>query len=186
MLSAKWRLFGLAPNVMMCSNVWNLICHILSHVIILIMQINLKCSMRKTLVIYILPSACLRCSLFSPISLYQFMGLHAVIWLSSLEILEKIVVIHIDIINLKEWSLSLNAINVSSRRGNMSFIYSMACMGCRADSRIAPSQWGAVFLCNDVSHWLGARLESALGWVKWTATKVQISCCQSSFIILLI
>ena len=32
----------------------------------------------------------------------------------------------------------------------------------RADSRFAPSQWETVLLCNDVSHWLGASLESAL------------------------
>ena len=33
---------------------------------------------------------------------------------------------------------------------------------CRADSRFAPSQWETALLCNDVSHWLGAGLESAL------------------------
>ena len=32
----------------------------------------------------------------------------------------------------------------------------------RADSRFAPSQWEMALLCNDVSHWLGASLESAL------------------------
>ena len=32
----------------------------------------------------------------------------------------------------------------------------------RADSSFAPSQWETVLLCNDVSHWLGASLESAL------------------------
>ena len=31
-----------------------------------------------------------------------------------------------------------------------------------ADSRFAPSQWEMVLLYNDVSHWLGASLESAL------------------------
>ena len=30
-----------------------------------------------------------------------------------------------------------------------------------ADSRFAPSQWETALLCNDVSHWLGASLESA-------------------------
>ena len=33
----------------------------------------------------------------------------------------------------------------------------------RADSRFVPSQWETALLCNDVSHWLGASLESALG-----------------------
>ena len=31
----------------------------------------------------------------------------------------------------------------------------------RADSRIMPNQWETALLCNDVSHWLGANLESA-------------------------
>ena len=36
-------------------------------------------------------------------------------------------------------------------------------IGSRADSRFAPSQWETVLLCNDLSDWLGASLESALG-----------------------
>ena len=41
----------------------------------------------------------------------------------------------------------------------------------RADSRFAPSQWETALLCNDVSYWLGASLESALlitsfSWMK--------------------
>ena len=32
----------------------------------------------------------------------------------------------------------------------------------RADPRFAPSQWETALLCNDVSHWLGASLESTL------------------------
>ena len=32
----------------------------------------------------------------------------------------------------------------------------------RADSRFAPSQWETSLLCNDISHWLGENLESAL------------------------
>ena len=32
----------------------------------------------------------------------------------------------------------------------------------RADSGFVPSQWETLLLCNDVSHWLGASLESAL------------------------
>ena len=37
------------------------------------------------------------------------------------------------------------------------FVYSIG-----ADSKFAPSQWETVLLCNDVSHWLGANLESGL------------------------
>ena len=32
----------------------------------------------------------------------------------------------------------------------------------RADSRFTPSQWEITLLCNDLSHWLGASLESTL------------------------
>ena len=32
-----------------------------------------------------------------------------------------------------------------------------------ADARFEPSQWETALLCNDVAHWLGTSLESALG-----------------------
>ena len=35
-------------------------------------------------------------------------------------------------------------------------------MYLRAQSGFAPSQWETVLLCNDVSHWLGVSLKSAL------------------------
>ena len=38
-----------------------------------------------------------------------------------------------------------------------------------ADSRFAPSQWETALLCNDVSLWLSASLESAL-WPQWVNT----------------
>ena len=38
---------------------------------------------------------------------------------------------------------------------------------CRADYRFAPSQWETALLCNDVSHWLGTSLESALVLCLW-------------------
>ena len=44
------------------------------------------------------------------------------------------------------------------------FVFKYALHTCytfRADSRLVPSQWETVLLCNDVSHWLGANLESA-------------------------
>ena len=34
----------------------------------------------------------------------------------------------------------------------------------RVDSRFVPSQWEMALLCNNVSHWLGSNLESALEW----------------------
>ena len=36
------------------------------------------------------------------------------------------------------------------------------CASTRADSGFAPSQWEMALLCNDVSHWLGAKLKSVL------------------------
>ena len=36
------------------------------------------------------------------------------------------------------------------------------CPSSSADSRFAPRQWETALLCNDVSHWLGASLESTL------------------------
>ena len=36
----------------------------------------------------------------------------------------------------------------------------------RADYRFASSQWEMVLLCNDISHWLAANLESALSHYK--------------------
>ena len=33
---------------------------------------------------------------------------------------------------------------------------------CRADSRFVSSQWETALICNNVSHWLGTRLESDL------------------------
>ena len=38
----------------------------------------------------------------------------------------------------------------------------------KADSRFALSQWVGALLCNGVSHWLGANLESALYLTGWT------------------
>ena len=35
---------------------------------------------------------------------------------------------------------------------------------CKADSRLAPSQWETSLQSNGISHWLGANLESAV-WV---------------------
>ena len=36
------------------------------------------------------------------------------------------------------------------------------CIIYKADSKFAPSQWETALLCKDVSHWLGASLESTL------------------------
>ena len=38
-----------------------------------------------------------------------------------------------------------------------------------ADSWFSPSQWKTELLCNDVSHWLGTSLESALNYMDYPA-----------------
>ena len=40
----------------------------------------------------------------------------------------------------------------------------------RADSRIVPSQWETLLLCNHVSHWLGVNLESVVIMINITPT----------------
>ena len=37
--------------------------------------------------------------------------------------------------------------------------------GMQGWTRFGPSQWETALLCNDVSHWLGASLQSALAWM---------------------
>ena len=47
---------------------------------------------------------------------------------------------------------------------NRQFSVTAGHTGYRADSRLAPSQWETALLCNNISHWLGTNLESALGY----------------------
>ena len=54
-------------------------------------------------------------------------------------------------------------------RQGMVFVRAGTLNSSRADSRFAPSQWETVLLCNDVSHWLGTSLKSAL--LKWLGTQ---------------
>ena len=42
----------------------------------------------------------------------------------------------------------------------------MNAINYRADSMFAPSQWETALLCNAVSHWLGANIESALNYIE--------------------
>ena len=53
---------------------------------------------------------------------------------------------------------------VSIRVLDRNHFIQMMCWRYRADSRFAPSQWETALFCNDVSHWLGTSLESALKW----------------------
>ena len=50
-----------------------------------------------------------------------------------------------------------------------------------ADSRFAPSQWETALFCNDVSHCLGASLESALGLYSQFSSTVPLQHCHFFF-----
>ena len=54
----------------------------------------------------------------------------------------------------------------------------LKCLNVRADSRFVPSQWEMALFWNDVSHWLGASLESAPNVMLFTRgiSVVIISC----------
>ena len=45
----------------------------------------------------------------------------------------------------------------------------------RADSRSVPSLWETVLLCNDICHWLGASLESALKYLSMVSIPRRLS-----------
>ena len=47
----------------------------------------------------------------------------------------------------------------------------------RADSRFSPNQWEEALLCNNISHWLGASLESALDQHKQLRLQSRWRCC---------
>ena len=51
-------------------------------------------------------------------------------------------------------------------------IGSVICYQYRADSRFAPGQWETALLCNGVSHWLGANLESSLQYTRSVAQEL--------------
>ena len=53
---------------------------------------------------------------------------------------------------------------------NLPMVNDAVVLGCRARSRLAPSQWETWLQCNAVSHWLGANLKSALGCDLWWTT----------------
>ena len=62
----------------------------------------------------------------------------------------------------EEILLSFDSRTFIWRRHESSYVVMTGFVMSRADSRFAPSQWNNALICNDVSHWLGASLESAL------------------------
>ena len=88
---------------------------------------------------------------------------------------------------LTHWGLLL--MKMECQMLHMSICHS-AGLVYRADSRFAPSQWETALLCNDVSHWLGARVESALNtwilhfapsgvWVPYYSSRLTWTCWTS-------
>ena len=90
------------------------------------------------------------------------------------------------------------------------FLWLPFCLGfrCRADSRLAPSQWETALQSNTVSHWLGANLEicsstfgvelifdvnlhecrvrcahvaEARGWIVISSSAIQYSCDKNTY-----
>ena len=58
--------------------------------------------------------------------------------------------------------------NIQGYQVGLVLLISMAKCILRADPWLAPSQWETVLLCNDVSHWLGVSLESAMDtYIQW-------------------
>ena len=62
------------------------------------------------------------------------------------------------------WNLQL------SRFIQQTLMFCGATTRCRADSRLAPSQWEMSLQSNAISHWLGAKLERALTLSSQTAS----------------
>ena len=63
----------------------------------------------------------------------------------------------------RPWGPALGILLVSSESDRCSY-WTVWQSSLRAESRFAPSQWEMALLCNAVSHWLGASLESALSY----------------------
>ena len=61
-----------------------------------------------------------------------------------------------------QWGRSLGRSNPAERSTENTIPLQVICLPVRANYRFVPSQWETALLCNDVSHWLGANLESAL------------------------
>ena len=78
-------------------------------------------------------------------------------WNSKIEILKfSFKKMHLKVLCAKwrPFGLSVQVLNF--------FVFHWVHLILRADSRFAPSQWETLLLCDDVSHWLGASLESAM------------------------
>ena len=64
--------------------------------------------------------------------------------------------------HFKMWRVSLKWEQLVPVVKNPHLTHAPLIYNTRADSRFAHSQWGMVLLCNDITHWLGTNLGSAL------------------------
>ena len=94
----------------------------------------------------------------------------AIIWIDDTFLSVKSSGIHLRAIPLETLMMSINMLQhyifkitaINSRKQWVKMQYMHIPRNIMADSRFPLSQWEAALLCNDVSHWLGANLDSAL------------------------
>ena len=111
-------------------------------------------------------------SLFSSAVVWVFIYMNRKLVVQILHYMAKMYVIYI--LNTKFQWISTSSFDVSIGQLNGYFIQwlifphpriNVYITIIRADSRFTPSQWETALFCNDVSHWLGASLESA--WIMY-------------------
>ena len=84
-----------------------------------------------------------------------------------------------DATSVTRWLLQdAPTVSLSNNQETPTFYQTLAgvthCMYYRADSRFTPSQWETALHCNDVIHWLGANLESALYYISQKINHIKI------------
>ena len=78
-------------------------------------------------------------------------------------------------------SYGLDVVELTLLKRRMGSCQPHRCCRFRADSRSATSQWEMALLCNDVSHWLGANLESALWIIYFKTNHINMATLKSRF-----
>ena len=106
------------------------------------------------------------CSIIPPRFPVRQQWRYHIIYRHECYVMSKIFHLRVDV--LKAWRRICASVNWAIMRSIGSYNSFVACSApsyflnqFRADSRSAPSQWETALLCNDVSHWRGASLESA-------------------------
>ena len=71
-------------------------------------------------------------------------------------------ILNLSLPSMTRWGRTSNTCAITSQYWEMTEKAKWLNICIRADCRLALSQWDTALLCNVVSHWLGANLESAL------------------------